>query len=251
MNNFDTLYLTIPKTKERVVGFIHDESASKTNIWFTADRYFHTNAKMPRHTLIAGLACAPAPESELPEAMKAKRDALKNAPVFKKGEIAQLEYKGEQVTARVLKGGKKSITVALSLTSELSLHPMECKHGELPAVTGAMAEWSVSGLKEVAGHDDSFPYQADVQRNGRTVLIAGNDGLSGPDSFRASSIANRDQPDALIAAIRQAVTDALGSPDAMIGPEGSWVNWDWYVRPTGKTFEQYLKEEKAALDRMG
>ena len=47
--------------------------------------------------------------------------------------------------------------------------------------------FSIKGFKEIAGHDDSLPYQAKIYMNGKCIGTASNDGWGGPTNIYTSN----------------------------------------------------------------
>lgn len=47
--------------------------------------------------------------------------------------------------------------------------------------------FSIKGFKEIAGHDDSIPYQAKIYMNGKCIGTASNDGWGGPTNIYTSN----------------------------------------------------------------
>ena len=254
MNNFQVVSFE-GTDKKQLIGFIHDSSATKTRVLFVEGndiRFYATTPRINRDQMLRMLKCQPVDESQLHDDLKERRHQLMNPVTFKKGECASFEDEGKTVQGRVIKGGKNRIIIAINNgRTDIEINAIECKPVELPEVTGPMKDWEVGSYKIVRGHDDSIPYVADILHKGKKALIGENDGWGGSDMFSLGRGTKRAVLDQFYADLNESVKQATGTTDGIHEPEGLWVTWDYYVRPSGEqSFEEYLKDHHEAVSSM-
>jgi hypothetical protein len=240
--HFAVVSLVRPKTSEKVFGFIEDvEGGKKTLVHHTEDRHYHTNARIDRDALLKGLNCELASEGDLSAGMQRIRTRLMNPVSIKKGMVVSLNHQGKDVTARVLKGGR-DVTVALDMFKWLRLDSVTVDPVENYPSEGPMAGYAVESYTIVSGHDDSTPFKANISLNGKVTLLVANDGWGGPDAFSPAKGSKPADEVAFYDSINQTVKEALDGRSDLSGMGDVWLAWDWYYRPTGLSFKDYLRD---------
>lgn len=244
MKNFQVVSFTAPKGGQKT-GFLFEKSKSKTYLYFSDGeiiRYYQNDGRINREQLLTGLSCVIANDSSLPQALVDFRKELMNPASFKKGDVVSFNDDGKTVFGRVLKGGKNQILLALTDSMDVEIPARSCKLANLPEVEGPMAGWQISNFKIVSGHDDSLPYTADALYNGKKAVFCSNDGWGGSDSFSLAKGAAGNSIDSFLSAVKASAKAATGDECPMSDMPGLWVTWDYFVRPTGKSFESYIRE---------
>ncbi|MFW6047309.1 MAG: hypothetical protein ACOCP4_05955 [Candidatus Woesearchaeota archaeon] len=183
----------------------------------------------------------------------AKEDILTPEISFKKGDRVETvnEYKGEIVYGKVIKGGKKEITIVLdggetTLSGDPALFKMSDKPmpEEPPNV---MSKWGVKKYKEIDGHGDSPTFSAEITLNDKPVIHVSNDGWGGPNLYSNLHAKSKDY-------VKDFLNDAKewwskNSNRSAIECEDLWV--DWYVnkKEFGVTSIDYIKNFNDKMEK--
>lgn len=221
------------------IGFVDNRTAKSMKLIYEkdGDLFSHkTNARVDPEALIEALNVVPAAKGVT---VPARIQELVNeaaAPAAKKDDIVKFMHEGKECGGRVVKGGKNP-KVTLDEERLLRLPSSDLSPGTMPPADKGLEDWSVLSYKVVHGHDDSEPFRAVIGYKGRPVIDASNDGFGEPNMYEAKNAAAKADLKRFEVAIAE-FSKRVGSTY----PENGdlWVHWDWYLRPTGLSFEKYL-----------
>lgn len=232
-----------PETGRKTVGFIESRTASAMKLAFEEDGALccYTSPRGLQdgpERLVKMLQIVPLEKgATVPDQVQGLLDTATALPA-RKGDIVAFEYEGKRHTGRVLKGGRRAV-VTLDEHSTLSLPSAELSPAELPASDEGLEDWAVLSYTVVPGHDDSEPFRAVIGFKGKPVIEAQNDGWGGPNGYDSAKNGTRVDLQALGNAIT-AFCKAHG--DIYSEDTDRWLHWDWYIRPTGLSFADYLED---------
>lgn len=160
--------------------------------------------------------------------------------IYKKGERVSFKSKDGELLGVVKSGAFDLVEIIVDGGVHIySVHPSYVKRSDIPLVKDTivtpMDDYEVRGWKEVAGHDDTLPYVANIYKNGCFVANASNDGWGGSDSIQGRS--NQ--------AVEQLYKDAEAWAVAFgeikpIEPISAWIFWYANLRPYGVTAEAHI-----------
>lgn len=223
----------------KTIGFVENRTAKAMKLVYEKDgRLFSykTNARIAPDALIEALKVMPA---EKGATIPARIQELVNeatAPAAKKNDIVKFMHEGKECTGRVVKGGKNA-EVTLDEQHVIRLPSVDLSPGTTPPADKELEDWSILSYRVVHGHDDSEPFQAVIGYKGKPVIYASNDGWGGCNSYQAKTTAAKE----VLGLFESAIAD-FSNRIGNTYPENAdlWVHWEWYLRPTGLSFEKYL-----------
>jgi hypothetical protein len=113
-----------------------------------------------------------------------------------------------------------------------------------------MDAYEVRKYKEVAGHDDSQPFQAEIWKNGKKILIASNDGWGGSNNYSPANWESEGCKEDLSQFHKDAdawqLQFGIKKP---FEPADDWIAWYAYSRPVGITAAQYCKKYQDEMNK--
>jgi len=106
-----------------------------------------------------------------------------------------------------------------------------------------MDSYELRKYKEVAGHDDTQPFQAEIWKDGKMILIASNDGWGGSNNYQGNpEVFSQFHKDAEAWELQFGIKKPFE-------PAGNWISWYAYCRPVGTTAAQYCKKYQNEMDK--
>lgn len=223
----------------KTTGFVENRTAKSMKLVYEKDGglfSYKTNARIAPNALIKALKVMPAAKGVTVPARIQELVDEATAPAAKKDEIVKFMHEGKECTGRVVKGGKNA-EVTLDEQNLLRLPSSDLSPASMPPADKGLEDWSILSYRVVHGHDDSEPFQAVIGYKGKPVIHASNDGWGGCNLYSSKNAAAKADLDRFESAIAE-FSKRIGNTY----PENGdlWVHWDWYLRPTGLSFEKYL-----------
>lgn len=244
--NFDVVSFVNPHTKTRQVGFVVVDSKpggpSQARIYFDNASFFGTNGRFTASRMFERFKCEKADHESLPAHTKAIFERAKRGFKFKKGMVVSVHDESETVKGRVVKGGQGDIRVAIAPNEIIEISSWFVDEQPLPRFDSPLDDYQVDGYRIVNGHDDSTPYVAKILHKGKVIAHASDDGWGGGGCIDPDPKAPAKAFDQFIALIDQEVAVASNNREFYSSMTDMWVYWDWYFRPTGQSFRQYIEE---------
>lgn len=244
--NFDVVSFVNPRTKTQQVGFVVVDSkpggVSRTRICFDNACFFQTDARITASRLFEGLKCQEAEPEDLPAHTKAIFERAKRGFKFKKGMVVSIHDETEAAYGRVVKGGHGKIRVSLAPNDVVEVSSWFVDEEALPRFDSPLDDYQVGGYQIVQGHDDSTPYVAKVLHKGKVIAHASDDGWGGGGLIQPDMEAPAGAFGQFMAIIDQEAAIASNSRRFYSSIADLWVYRDWYFRPTGQSFRQYIEE---------
>lgn len=234
----DLVQFVDPKNGE-TTGFVVSRTAKSMKLVYEKDGglfSYKTNAHTTPDALIEALKVRPAAEGVTVSEKIQELVNAETAQAAKKNAIVRFIHDGKECTGRVVKGGKTA-EVTLDEQHVLRLPSSDLSQASMPQADKGLEDWSVLSYRVVYGHDDSEPFQAVIGYKGKPVILASNDGWGGSNLYAPKTPAAKADLERFEGVIAD-FSKRIGSTY----PENSdlWTHWDWYLRPTGLSFEKYL-----------
>lgn len=235
----DVVVFTHPKSGEVDIGFVELKTEKNMKLIYQRDNrlfYYKTDSRITPQMLTEGLNMTVAnKDTDIPELIS-ELVAAKNAPAAKKNDVVQFVHEGKTCTGRVVKGGKQA-EVTLDELHVLRLPSSDLSPAEMPPADEGLEDWSILSYRVVHGHDDSEPFQAVIGYKGKPVILASNDGWGGCNLYSPKGPANKQH----LESFEEAIANFTKKVGSAYGENADlWVHWEWYLRPTGLSFEKYL-----------
>jgi hypothetical protein len=242
----DVVVFTHPKSGEVDVGFVESKTAKSMKLVYQKDGrlyFYKTDSRITPQMLTEGLNMVLADKTTTIPKQISELVAEKTAAPAKKNDIVKFVHEGKECTGRVLKGGQNA-EVTLDELHTLRLPSADLSPASMPAADKGLEDWSIISYKVVHGHDDSEPFQAVIGYKGKPVILASNDGWGGCNLYSPKTPAAKADLERFEGAIAD-FSKRIGSTY----PENTdlWIHWEWYIRPTGMSFEQYLTSMPTTL----
>jgi len=125
-----------------------------------------------------------------------------------------------------------------------------CRPSNRPVETdppSPMDKWSVYKYREVRGHDDSQPFEAQILLNNKRVIYASNDGWGGGNEYQpdyknnvSDEVVTHLHADAKVWAVQFGDLNPFE-------PIDTWIYWYVHERPLGITAAKHIADNVARM----
>lgn len=243
--HLDPVSFTHPKTGKTIFGFVYmnpEKRVDLTKIFYNHGQHFFCPMGASEKVFFDKLKCKPADVSDLPKHTRAIHERMGVRFLFKKGMCVAIRDDGDnEVYGRVVKGGPDTIKVAAGHTVyQVAAYFVD--HEELPSFDSPLDLYEVTNYQIVSGHDDSEPMTAKIRAGNEVIGHASDDGWGGGIMIHRDTKASTEAFEAFENTVADVAKKAMNGAKLHSSVTDLWVHWDWYIRPTKQSFEEYMAD---------